>query len=505
MKAIIYARVSTREQVLYGSGIKHQIQACEAMATSLGFKCLWIFTDLGISGTKSITNRPGLKKALNQLDPNDILLVFKRDRIARDHAVARQVESIVKSVGARLLSVMEEECNLDNELGIHNRLFMDLKAEYELEHCTRRTLTSLYAKKMQGQRIGTVSYGFELDSDKTTLILQESEQTMIKLVQQLRASGHSLRSIVKELNAKGYTGRTNQPLQLTQIVQILKNYPIDDTTPKSKKIERVAPYGFKYNKFKLEPDDREQDIIKHATQLRSQHLSLRRVTEELNKTGYLSRADKPFQVTQVVNMLRPKDIATVKKPLTQFLPYGYQNSKAVKGALEMCSQEREIISLAKDLRANGHSLRYITEQINLNGYRSRANKLFQLTQIARMLKEQITIKVTAPHKITRKNNPKGDLPYGLQYSHDKSTVEPCYKELEIVSFIGTLHNQGFSLRDITQELKEKGYVGRSENALQLTQVARIVKKFNSKESNEFEANPYLSLDTLYKNHYEKSY
>jgi DNA invertase Pin-like site-specific DNA recombinase len=62
--------------------------------------------DLGVSGAAELADRPGLMAALAALEIRGaaLLVVAKRDRLARDVVVSAAVERLAESKGARIIS-----------------------------------------------------------------------------------------------------------------------------------------------------------------------------------------------------------------------------------------------------------------------------------------------------------------------------------------------------------------------------------------------------------------
>ncbi len=222
MKAIIYTRVSTEEQSQSGLGLEAQESACRTLAGTIGASETLLFTDAGISGSKGIEDRPALTEALAALKKGDVLIVAKRDRIARDMLVTLTVEKVVSKRGARLLSVAGEGSDSEGVTGLILRTMTDLFAQVERETIRTRTRSALQVKKSKAERVGAIPYGYRLSEDGIHLIESEREQRIIALVQSLRADGMSLRQIVVRLNADSVTTRNGNGWQLTQIVRILK-------------------------------------------------------------------------------------------------------------------------------------------------------------------------------------------------------------------------------------------------------------------------------------------
>ena len=222
MNAVIYLRVSTEEQSQSGLGLKAQELTCRTLAGTLGVSGVLLFTDAGVSGSKGIEERPGLTEALAALRKGDVLIVAKRDRIARDMLVTLTVEKVVAKRGSRLLSVAGEGSDSEGVTGLILRTMSDLFAQVERETIRSRTRSALQVKKSKAERVGAIPYGFQLAGDGKHLIGNEREQRIIELVLSLRAEGLSLRAIVARLNADSVSTRTGNDWQLTQITRMLK-------------------------------------------------------------------------------------------------------------------------------------------------------------------------------------------------------------------------------------------------------------------------------------------
>lgn len=102
-RAIGYLRVSTDRQDLSPDA---QRAAITAWADSHEVSVVDWHEDLGASGGAPLDKRPGLLAAIDAVKSEgaSILLVAKRDRLARDVVVAAMVERLCERVGARLAS-----------------------------------------------------------------------------------------------------------------------------------------------------------------------------------------------------------------------------------------------------------------------------------------------------------------------------------------------------------------------------------------------------------------
>ena len=108
MRAVIYLRVSTKEQAEEGYSIPAQAEACRRFVADQGWDLADEYVERGESARTA--DRPQLQAMLARLaeDPSiDCLVVHKLDRLARnleDHAAIR---AALRKAGVQLHSVTE--------------------------------------------------------------------------------------------------------------------------------------------------------------------------------------------------------------------------------------------------------------------------------------------------------------------------------------------------------------------------------------------------------------
>ncbi len=218
-----YIRVSTDDQHL---GPEAQRAALERWCDTNRAQLVEIHEDLGISGAASLDKRPGLLAAIDALAEHGagVLLVAKRDRMARDTMTAAMVERLVERNGAHVLSA-DGAGNGDGPEAVLMRQMIDAFAQYERAIIRGRTKAALAAKKARGERTGNVPYGFQLAADKKHLEPNVDELAVIDQMRILRESGNSLRQISALLAEVGEVARNGKPFTAQQISLILDRKP----------------------------------------------------------------------------------------------------------------------------------------------------------------------------------------------------------------------------------------------------------------------------------------
>ena len=202
LRVVGYVRVSTDDQAL---GPAAQREALTRWCASHGAELVSVSEDLGVRGAAPLDRRPGLLEAIDALEPSGatVLLVAKRDRLARDFIVAAMIEASVAREGARVASAGEAGTEGDDPSAILMRRMVDAFAEYERGIIKGRTRAALAVKRTRGERVGTVPYGSRVAADGVHLEEHPEEARAVELVGELHAAGVSTRAIAARLDAEG--------------------------------------------------------------------------------------------------------------------------------------------------------------------------------------------------------------------------------------------------------------------------------------------------------------
>jgi len=195
MKIIGYVRVSTEEQDLGADAQKAAIERW--VAGQEGAELVSMHYDLGISGATSLDYRPGLQDALNAVKANKpaMLVVAKRDRLARDVLISAMVTRLVQRENGRIVSVD----GVGNGEGPEQTLLghiIDAFAEYERALIRARTRAALQVKHKRHEFYGgSIPYGFKLGADAATLEVDQEERDIIEKMAQLKSESRSFKWI----------------------------------------------------------------------------------------------------------------------------------------------------------------------------------------------------------------------------------------------------------------------------------------------------------------------
>jgi site-specific DNA recombinase len=214
MNAVAYVRVSTDEQAESRAGLEAQLHAIARHCERHGLTLAGTFSDEGVSGAAQLDKRPGLLDAVNAVTRGAVLLVSKRDRLARDVVACAVVERMVAKRGGRVVSVAGEGTDSDDATSILMRRIVDAFSEHERLVIAARTRAALQAKRRRGERAGRVPLGYTLAPAHATAALSragnpvalvpvEAQLKVVERIHREHEAGLSMRTIAQRLTDDG--------------------------------------------------------------------------------------------------------------------------------------------------------------------------------------------------------------------------------------------------------------------------------------------------------------
>jgi len=214
VKAILYARVSTRGQAEKGYSLRQQTEALRSHTEANGMKVLAVVTDDGYSGMT--LDRPGLDKVRELVEAGgvDVVLAQDRDRFAREPAFHYLLETEFGKHGTKLTAI--NDWGGDSPEGQLLRGIQDQVAKYERVLITERTRRGKLRRAKEGKVVpaGTPPYGFAYDSATGNYRIDEATMPVVRRIFKLYGvEGHSLHQVKRALEADGIrtAGTTKNP------------------------------------------------------------------------------------------------------------------------------------------------------------------------------------------------------------------------------------------------------------------------------------------------------
>lgn len=230
---VAYIRASKDEQKLTPAAQRLAINEWSAKES---VRIVAWHTDHGLTGTDPPEKRPALLEALKDLRElrADLLVVARRDRLARTVKVAIDIQERVERAGARIASAVRGADDDDPD-NVFVAQLDDALAQREVAMIRKRTKLALAVKKEKGEVTGKPPYGFKgvvRDPNRKNkynrpiqhLEPDEAEQKVIARARELR-EGRSYREIADILNAEGLRSRAGTPFKHVQVIKMLTREP----------------------------------------------------------------------------------------------------------------------------------------------------------------------------------------------------------------------------------------------------------------------------------------
>ena len=198
-----YTRVSTDRQADEGESLGAQQRIIEGYAMMLGLQVDEMFVERGVSGSKPLRDRPEGQRLLAILQPGDVLITPKLDRMFRSALDALDVLGQIQKRGV-ILHMVDLGGDVTGN-GISKLVFTILSAVAEAERDRiRERIRDVKADQRQRQRYlgGKVPFGWKVGRDGGLVEVPE-QQAAVKRARKLRAKGLSLRAIAADLGKKG--------------------------------------------------------------------------------------------------------------------------------------------------------------------------------------------------------------------------------------------------------------------------------------------------------------
>src|SRR3954452_8149555 len=193
MKVYGYTRVSTERQADEGESLDVQQRQIGGYAMMKGLEIGRVFVERGVSGSPRLTERPPDAALLAALEPGDVVVTAKLDRMFRSALDALDVLQQLKERGISLHMV-----DLGGDVtgnGISKLVFTILSAIAEAERDRiRERVRDVNRDQKERNRFlgGTVPFGWKLAEDGS-LVPDPVAQAAIATMREAHAASSSLR------------------------------------------------------------------------------------------------------------------------------------------------------------------------------------------------------------------------------------------------------------------------------------------------------------------------
>jgi site-specific DNA recombinase len=221
MKAVLYARVSTEEQ-MDGWSIGAQIREFESYYQQKGWKNAGIYSEEGKSArSDSLDKRPEFNRLLTidcEKKAFDVVVVHSLDRWSRNLWVTLQSFKQLADHGIAFCSITE---NIDYSTP-EGRLFISMLgafAQYFSDSLAKHTSKGMKERVMNGLHNGDIPFGYRrhnkdnpTEQEGHAYIVPEEAEAVKTIFQSYAGGGWSLSLLAAWLNERGFRTRNKRKL-----------------------------------------------------------------------------------------------------------------------------------------------------------------------------------------------------------------------------------------------------------------------------------------------------
>ena len=216
-RAILYARVSTDEQVRSGYSLAQQLEALREYAAREGYKVLEEVVDPGQSGAS--LERPGMDRVSDLVAAGGVSVVLAqdRDRFAREPAYHYLLKREFEEHDTTIRALNDR--GDDSPEGDLTDGILDQLAKYERAKMAERSRRGKLRKAREGKviagrmaRFGSANYGFALNDARDGLIVDEEKMAIVRLIfRMVGVEGQPINAAKRTLDAAGVPTATGKP------------------------------------------------------------------------------------------------------------------------------------------------------------------------------------------------------------------------------------------------------------------------------------------------------
>jgi site-specific DNA recombinase len=203
-RAILYARVSTDEQVRSGYSLAQQLEALREYAAGEGYEVLEEVVDPGQSGAS--LERPGMDRVRDLVSAGGVSVVLAqdRDRFAREPAYLFYLREEFGEHGCKLRALNDR--GDDSPEGQLTDGILDQIARFERLKIAERSRRGKLRKAREGKIIAprTPRYGFKLNAARDAYEVNEPEMEVVRRIFHLvGAEGRTPGSLARVMERQG--------------------------------------------------------------------------------------------------------------------------------------------------------------------------------------------------------------------------------------------------------------------------------------------------------------
>ena len=220
-RAVTYSRVSSDEEVQLNA-LVNQVKEAKMAVENKGWLLVDEYIDEGKSGTTT-KRRDEYNRLVTDLESNkfDIIVVKSQDRLMRN---TREwyvfVDKLVQN-GKKLFFYLENKFYSADDALITG--IKAILAEEYSRDLSKKINNAHTHRQQSGSNVVITSKTWGYDNINKTVVINETEAEIVRMIYTLSAQGVGCRTISKELELKGIKGRTGKKFQEATIRRIIRN------------------------------------------------------------------------------------------------------------------------------------------------------------------------------------------------------------------------------------------------------------------------------------------
>lgn len=230
-RVVLYARVSTEEQVKSGYSLAQQIEALREYAAREGHEVIEEIVDPGRSGATLV--RPGMDRMRDLVAAGNVSMVLAqdRDRLVREPAYHYLLRKEFEEHDCELRALNDRgDATPEGQLA---EGVLDQIAKYERVKMAERSRRGKLRKAREGKIIagrmakyGWCKYGYRLNETRDGLVVDEEVMAVVRrMFRMVGVEGYRLFAAKRALDAEGVRTATGKDRWSSQII---RDYILDD-------------------------------------------------------------------------------------------------------------------------------------------------------------------------------------------------------------------------------------------------------------------------------------
>jgi len=204
MTAILYARVSTEEQVRTGFSLRQQLERLREYAATEGYKVVEEVEDPGQSGAS--LERPGMDRVRDLVAAGGVSVVLAqdRDRFAREPAYHYLLRREFEERGTKIRALNDR--GDDSPEGELTDGVLDQLAKYERAKFAERSRRGKLRRAREGKVVPTYhpDFGFGYNAERTNYVVKPEEMALVRrIIRLVGMEGTTLHAVKRTFEREG--------------------------------------------------------------------------------------------------------------------------------------------------------------------------------------------------------------------------------------------------------------------------------------------------------------